>query len=222
MEFFYTNLPAGFTNFNVIEYPLYTDDSEDEPASFEDQKNQWRIEAEDRFDVQSCNEYNFPAFMMFKIKTFYEYCQEIKQEARDQDLQDETQDFAAQAKEFEDTYCTVDPIKQGDGSNKFPIQDEYLNLGPLGEIFTAYRCPNTARLNELDNVERYTYNKKLQITLLKEAEPELIDLFQILGFQCQEDTQAQMCTVFETKESQISVDSLFKLESYFEKFQSAE
>jgi len=219
---FYTNLPAGFTDFNVIEYPLYTDDSEEEPASFEDQKNQWRIEAEDRFDIQSCNEYNFPAFMMFKIKTFYEYCQEIKQEAREQDLPDETQDFAAQAKEFEDTYCTVDPTKQEDGSNKFPIQDEYLNLGPLGEIFTAYRCPNTARLNELDNVENYNYNKKLQITLNEVAEPELIDLFQILGFQCQDDSQAENCTIFETKESQISVDSLFKLESYFEKFQSAE
>ena len=99
---------------------------------------------------------------------------------------------------------------------------QYLNLGVLGEIFTAYRCPNTSRLNEIENVDKYTYQKSMQIDLLNPAEPELIDLFQIIGFQCQENIEAEKCSVFETKESEISVDSLFKLEGYIEKFKSAE
>ena len=219
---YYLNLPSELKDFNVIEYPILTDSSEYDAETFEGQKQQWRLEAEDRFDIQSCNEYNFPAFMMFQIKTFYEYCQELREGINSQTPEDQAEQAQATLKQEEDLYCNQDPEKLDDGSLKFPIRDEYLNLGALGEIFTAFRCPNTARLNEIDNVEKYTYQKPMQIDLLNPAEPELIDLFQILGFQCKENIEAEKCSVFETKESEISVDSLFKLEGYIEKFKSAE
>ncbi len=74
---YYVNFPSGFSSFNVREYPVQ-EEVNDKDLPFEDQVNRWRLEAEDRFDLESCRNYNFPSFMMFKIKTFYEYCQELE------------------------------------------------------------------------------------------------------------------------------------------------
>lgn len=73
---FYVNFPNMKSQFTVVEYPLiYPRPSE--PLPFEQQQAAWRMEAEDRFDISSCKAYNFPSFMLGKIKTFYEYCKEI-------------------------------------------------------------------------------------------------------------------------------------------------
>ena len=219
---YYVNFPSNFKKFNSIEYPIYTQEDSDEKLSFEEQKSKWRIEAEDRFDLESCDEYNFPSFMMFKIKSFYDYCQELRLESKNNTSEPSvTENALTQIETFEETYCESKPEIKEDGMLKFPIQDEYLNLGPLGEIFTAYKCSDTQRLNELSFVEEYTYQKPIEVQLNENPDPELIDLFQVLGFQCKDNLKAEECTLFETKEEKISVDSLNQLETYFEKFKSA-
>ena len=73
---FYVNFPDSKSQFTVVEYPLvYPRPAE--PLPFDQQQAAWRLEAEDRFDITSCRSYNFPSFMLGKIKVFYEYCREI-------------------------------------------------------------------------------------------------------------------------------------------------
>lgn len=215
---YYINLPVGFKNFNVQEFPVYkSENTQDVP--FEDQKNSWRIEAEDRFDLEACNQYNFPAFMMFKIKTFYEYCQELRTQGKVKD-NDLSQSQIA-LNQQEDEYCDSDPVQDEEGNFKFPIRDEYLNLGILGQIFTAHKC-SEERLEQFPSVQDSTYQNSLSLELNQLPDGILIDLLQVLGFQCQSpDLQAQECLVFETKEPEITIESLIQLENYSEIIQSS-
>jgi hypothetical protein len=73
---FFTNFPGKFAGFRGIEFPVIYSDNAKLP--FEQQEQMWTLEAEDRFEtVSECRAYNFPSFMMFKIKTFYEYCKKL-------------------------------------------------------------------------------------------------------------------------------------------------
>lgn len=73
---FFTNFSGEFANFRALEFPIQYSDNTKLP--FEQQEQLWQIEAEDRFEtLAECRDYNFPSFMMFKIKTFYEHCKSL-------------------------------------------------------------------------------------------------------------------------------------------------
>ena len=73
---FYVDFVGAQRDFTVMEFPILAKRSA-EILDWQVQEQAWRMEAEDRFDRASCREYNFPSFMMGKIKVFYEYCQEL-------------------------------------------------------------------------------------------------------------------------------------------------
>jgi len=73
---FFTSFTGEFENFRGLEFPIQY--FEDEKIPFEQQEQMWKLEAEDRFEtLAECRSYNFPSFMMFKIKTFYEHCKSL-------------------------------------------------------------------------------------------------------------------------------------------------
>ena len=75
-DIFYVDFVGAQRDFTVMEFPILAKRSA-EILDWQVQEQAWRMEAEDRFDRASCREYNFPSFMMGKIKVFYEYCQEL-------------------------------------------------------------------------------------------------------------------------------------------------
>jgi len=73
---FFANFTGEFEQFRAVEFPL--EYFENEKLPFEQQEQMWKLEAEDRFgSLSDCRAYNFPSFMMFKIKTFYEHCKNL-------------------------------------------------------------------------------------------------------------------------------------------------
>ena len=73
---FFANFTGDLSGFKGVEFPLQYFDEERLP--FEQQEQMWKLEAEDRFEtLAECRSYNFPSFMMFKIKTFYEHCKNL-------------------------------------------------------------------------------------------------------------------------------------------------
>ena len=73
---YFANFPSGFSDFVTEEFPRYYEDDND--LSFEETKQMWKLEAEDRFEtISECRNYNFPSVKLFKIATFYEHCKSL-------------------------------------------------------------------------------------------------------------------------------------------------
>lgn len=114
--------------------------------------------------------------------------------------------------------CTDTPMATDIGRDIYPIEIKYINLGFLGQIFTAYDC-GPERIDQIFGVEGTDYTLGSAIWLRENPNQSLIDIFKSIGFECSEETPDATCKAWELLDT-VKVNDLMKLEPFYQNFEA--
>jgi len=116
------------------------------------------------------------------------------------------------------SFCADTPTPTDIGRDIYPIEIKYINLGFLGQIFTAYKC-GPERVDQIFGVEGTDYTLGSTIWLRDNPTQSLIDTFKSIGFTCDEESPDATCKTWKLLDT-VKVDDLIKLEPFYQNFEA--